>query len=757
MTPARSFAARTATVLAAAALAVLGGHPATAASAAGAPPSPVAPGAAVGAPTAAPAATAPAVTRVPAATGITQLGEWQDQTTYTGTVLEDTRGWMPVAARSTRTLDLFRGSPVTAPDDATAAILTVTVVAPDRAGDLTVYATDLGRPAVSTVNFAPGTPTPNAAVVPLVGSRRISLYNASLGNAHVIVSLRGWVRGKGGERAGSLVTGTPTRVVDTRRTGGLVPAKGYRDVRVTGVGAPTGASAALLNIVAVGPRSAGYLVAHSPDTARPATTTLTYRVGGNRASLSPVPLSSSGTVRLWNMSASPVHLVVDSSGWVVGGSSAGTPAGTVVTAPRRLLDTRTTAGPVVLPYPVAVPLPTRDTPEGQDRPSGVVLTLTATGATRGGHLSIEVPDEYGNPRPGPSVLNFARGETVTTSVWVTAPLLGDLMVRAHTSGSVHVVVDQTASVRSRVLVTGRVVDLDGAPLSPAAVGPRLNLRENTTAPDGTFRLTHNGPTGLMTVCAFKLTSSGSYDNGWSSTCLRQGDYAWVVNAPIGERVEIGDDLRLERVGTLTGRVVGPTPSDAVSGVVRVERLGDTRVWDTDIRGGGSWQVTVPEGRYVVSTLYGMRRGIPGTYLANEVASGLPRIYRQGSPVTERDRLVESGARVFDVTGGTTVSVPVLTFLDAGTVTPVITDPDGDLTDVSIDYVDTDSGYRVWGYPVGSPTGHVQSSVPLRPGHYAVCVTEGPTTVCQDGSSTPRGSTPLEVVSGRTVEVPLTLP
>ncbi len=85
-----------------------------------------------------------------------------------------------------------------------------------------------------------------------------------------------------------------------------------------------------------------------------------------------------------------------------------------------------------------------------------------------------------------------------------------------------------------------------------------------------------------------------------------------------------------------------------------------------------------------------------------------------------------------------MSVPVLTFLDAGTVTPVITDPDGDLTDVSIDYVDTDSGYRVWGYPVGSPTGHVQSSVPLRPGHYAVCVTEGPTTVCQDGSSTPRG-------------------
>ncbi len=103
---------------------------------------------------------------------------------------------MPVAARSTRTLDLFRGSPVTAPDDATAAILTVTVVAPDRAGDLTVYATDLGRPAVSTVNFAPGTPTPNAAVVPLVGSRRISLYNASLGNAHVIVSLRGWCAGR---------------------------------------------------------------------------------------------------------------------------------------------------------------------------------------------------------------------------------------------------------------------------------------------------------------------------------------------------------------------------------------------------------------------------------------------------------------------------------------------------------------------------------------------------------------------------------
>ena len=100
-----------------------------------------------------------------------------------------------------------------------------------------------------------------------------------------------------------------------------MPAHGYRDVKVTGVGAPDGASAALLDVIAVKPTRAGYLIAHPSDTARPTTTALTYRVGGDRAALSLMRLSTTGKVRVWNMSSGPVHLVIDSFGWVAAGDS----------------------------------------------------------------------------------------------------------------------------------------------------------------------------------------------------------------------------------------------------------------------------------------------------------------------------------------------------------------------------------------------------------------------------------------------------
>ena len=66
-------------------------------------------------------------------------------------------------------------------------------------------------------------------------------------------------------------------------------------------------------------------------------------------------------------------------------------------------------------------------------------------------------------------------------------------------------------------------------------------------------------------------------------------------------------------------------------------------------------------------------------------------------------------------------------------------------------------FHVWGYPVGSPASNLGAPIPLRPGHYAVCVTEGATTVCNDGSSSPSAATPIHVVSGQTKQVTLTLP
>ena len=166
---------------------------------------------------------------------------------------------------------------------------------------------------------------------------------------------------------------------------------------------------------------------------------------------------------------------------------------------------------------------------------------------------------------------------------------------------------------------------------------------------------------------------------------------------------------------------------------------------------------VPPGTYIVWTNWGSREQNPGPYLANEVAMGLTRIPRTVEKPTTATELVNAGATTFSVPPTQTVTVPALTLLEPGRIDPTVVDPDGDLSDVSIDYVHADSGFHVWGYPVGSPASSLGASIPLRPGRYTVCVTEGATRVCNGGSSSPAGATPIQVVSGQTGQVTLTLP
>ncbi len=371
-----------------------------------------------------------------------------------GGVIYDSRetGLGPLKGRETRTLDLFSGLAITAPADATAVILNVTAVSPTSSGWLALWPSDRTRPAASTLNFAPGTPTPNLAVVQLTASRLLKVMNGSAGTTHVLVSFRGWVRDNGGvQRPGSLTPIEATRVIDTRQTGPAVPARGFRDVTVSGVGAPDGASAALLDIVAVGATRAGYLVAHPSDTARPNSTALTYRVGGDRAALSLMRLSATGKVRVWNMSSAPVHLVIDSFGWVTGGDSTQTPAATSALTPVRVLDTRASTGPLGSSTPaVEIPVPTDDQGAVGNRPSGVVLAITATAGTASGYLDIDVDGNttLDGAALTPSLVNFGRGETVTNTTYVTVPTRGRLLLRARTAGSVQAIVDVVGSVRT---------------------------------------------------------------------------------------------------------------------------------------------------------------------------------------------------------------------------------------------------------------------------------------------------------------------
>lgn len=705
------------------------------------------------------AVAAPVVTRT---AGITQLSDSEYLESDPGAVLYDSRTQAkPLKAQERRTISVLGGSPVAAPADATAAILNVTAVSPTASGWLALWPADKSQPATSTVNFVPGTPTPNLAVVQLTAGRQLAIKNGSAGTTHVLVSLRGWIRSNNGTSLPGTVTPTDaTRVIDTRTTGPAIPAQGYRDVKVTGVGAPDGAGAALLDVVAVTPRSAGYLIAHPSDTARPTSTMLTYRVGSSRAALSLVRLSAAGTVRLWNMSSTPVHLVVDSFGWVAAGDASPTPMGTSALTPDRVLDTRETTGALSSGngYTADVPLPAAPDAARGFVPSGAVLAITATRATRSGYLDVDVAGDTtsGLELHTPSVLNFAAGETVTNTTYVTVPPAGRLRVHAGTTGSVHVVVDLVGLVSHRGEFRGRVVkEADGSPLYPSAAGDQLGYGQNRfvapTAPDGTYRWGYNARSPYSSAgsaaCATAMTTPGTVaprDTTYAVGCTG-GTVTWAyVQHLMGAAIDVGD-VAVPRSGTLTGVVTRPQGSSTTTGSVFLKRTDGGYFITVPVAANGTWKAAgLPVGDWVVTA------GNVGSTLRGEIIDEIPV---EGSMTLTA--LAAANAKSFTVTAGAVATADEAQLKAPGRLNWTIVDPDGNYADVRYT-VRHESGFTI------SESGATVTQVSrlLRPGGYTVCATEGAVTVCNGGASSADTAPLLQVTSSNTdpgVSTTITLP
>jgi hypothetical protein len=83
------------------------------------------------------------------------------------------------------------------PNDATAVMLNVTAVFPDRPGFLTVYPCGEARPTTSTVNYGPAQVVPNAALAKVGADGKVCIY--SLGATHVIADVSAFVPGASGQ------------------------------------------------------------------------------------------------------------------------------------------------------------------------------------------------------------------------------------------------------------------------------------------------------------------------------------------------------------------------------------------------------------------------------------------------------------------------------------------------------------------------------------------------------------------------------
>jgi hypothetical protein len=81
------------------------------------------------------------------------------------------------------------------PDGGVAAVLaTVTVVAPQQAGYITVWPSGSTRPDTSNLNFQAGQTIANTVLIQLGTGGRIQLFNGSYGTVQVIVDVTGYTR-----------------------------------------------------------------------------------------------------------------------------------------------------------------------------------------------------------------------------------------------------------------------------------------------------------------------------------------------------------------------------------------------------------------------------------------------------------------------------------------------------------------------------------------------------------------------------------
>ncbi len=217
----------------------------------------------------------------------------------------------------------------------------------------------------------------------------------------------------------------PVRVLDTRIVAGSRLAAGGQVVIDLSSFVPVGATAVAVNLTAVDPAAAGFLTGHPCATTVPSVSSANFTARTDRGALAVLPLSPDRSLCVFTSSAADV--VVDLQGAFVPEASRLTPR-----TPERLADTRATGRPTVLR--LDVPLAT--TPDA----TAVALTLTATGASRGGFVTAY---PCGGPLPGVSNLNFGRDETVAGAAYVPVGDGGDVCLFSNVQADVDIVVDLT--------------------------------------------------------------------------------------------------------------------------------------------------------------------------------------------------------------------------------------------------------------------------------------------------------------------------
>lgn len=370
----------------------------------------------------------------------------------------------PVAARSTLT---FTATDADTGPNVAAVVLNVTAVDPGTSGYLTVFATGTPQPLASNLNFQPGQNVPNLVITPVGPNGQVSIFNGSDGTVDMLADIHGYYLG--GTNTGEAGTFVPTgsqRFLDTR--GGIpgrapqVGPKAVIKLPIAGRnGIPADASAVVANITAVQGAGKGFITAF-PDDPQPFVSNLNYKKKEDRANLALTQLSPiDGSLSLYNGSPTAVDLVVDITGYYVGGAPSAD-GSFVPSSPFRIFDSRPPNGDLAGGNPAGALTTSkiRIFPSGDPTATffkAVVVNVTAVGPQASGFLTTW--DGVG-PLPSVSSSNFRPGDDVAGSVLTPVNPDGTISIYNGSFGTVHLVVD----------VTGFVFALPGSG-APASASP----------------------------------------------------------------------------------------------------------------------------------------------------------------------------------------------------------------------------------------------------------------------------------------------
>jgi len=374
------------------------------------------------------------------------------------------------------------------PDDPSkvlAVVANVTVVEPTAAGWMAVRPSGapVPNPQSSLVNFAAGRDVPNTAIVGVGANGKITVRLRSVGRAHVIVDVSGWISTSSyAEARGARLNPVgPARLLDTRTAGGPLRTQQTRSLQVRGANSfdptingivpnRTTVSAVMVNIVAInwqpGSRSTYVTATPTPIPAGtlPTVSNVNLPAGIVKTNMAIVPIGADGRIHFFNF-AGDLHLAVDVLGYFESDETESTTGRIVpLDAPFRAFDTRDRAFGSVPLGPGSIEdwsfqafadsvQDSSANPLGSQ--SALIGNLTATDLRRtyptlpvSTYLTAYPADRS---RPLVSNVNLGEGEAVPNMSLVKYGRLGDdpngVKMYNH-DGSVHYVLDVYAVVLS---------------------------------------------------------------------------------------------------------------------------------------------------------------------------------------------------------------------------------------------------------------------------------------------------------------------